>query len=88
MQRIRSHMARIDPKNDELGMMENIFRGVRSVTSGDKNKENDDQSAAVAPRSSQDVAEPNRQTEMKSASTEDAPPHTVPSATTQQEPQS
>ena len=27
-------MARIDPKNDELGMMENIFRGVCSVTSG------------------------------------------------------
>jgi hypothetical protein len=24
-------MARIDPKNDELGLMENIFRGVRST---------------------------------------------------------
>jgi hypothetical protein len=29
-------MARIDPKDDELGMMENIFLGVRPVESSEK----------------------------------------------------
>ncbi len=81
-------MARIDPKNDELGMMENIFRGVRSITSGAKHQEKDDQAAAATPNSSQEVAEPNRPQEMQSASTEGAPSHTDPSDTTHQEPQS
>jgi hypothetical protein len=81
-------MARIDPKNDELGMMENIFRGVRSITSGPKHQEKDGQAAPAAPNASQEVAEPNQPQEMQSASTEGAPSHTDPSDTTQQEPQS
>jgi hypothetical protein len=81
-------MARIDPKDDELGMMENIFRGVRSSTSGAKTQGNDDPAATATPNPSQKIGEPNRPQEMQSASTEGAPSHIDPSDTTHQEPQS
>jgi hypothetical protein len=78
------YMARIDPKNDELGMMENIFRGVRSTTSGGKSAENAaDATGAVSPPA-QEVGEPGGAAEVKSVSTEDPSSHTDPSATTHQ----
>ena len=81
-------MARIDPKNDELGMMENIFRGVRSINFRRETSREGRPGGRRGAESSQEVAEPNRPQEMQSASTEGAPSHTDPSDTTHQEPQS
>jgi hypothetical protein len=74
-------MARIDPKNDELGMMENIFRGVRS-TGYSENESNepaaDDGIANATTLPAAGTSEPVGTSGVKPASTEVTPLHTDP----------
>ena len=76
-------MSRIDPKNDELGMMENIFRGVRSVGYS-KNEASeptaDIGSADTTAPISTETLEPVGTSGGKPASTDDTPLHIDPTS--------
>jgi hypothetical protein len=73
-----SGMARIDPKNDELGLMENIFRGVRSIGSSEKESSEPAADRESAPRPTPapgGVPEPVGTSAVKPASTDVTPLH-------------
>jgi len=79
-------MARIDPKNDELGMMENIFRGVRP-TGFSENETSEPVAdggggANPTPPPATGTSEPVGTSGVKPASTAVTPLHTDPTAAT------
>jgi hypothetical protein len=85
-------MARIDPKNDELGLMENIFRGVRSTgySENETSEPAADPGSADAPAATpQGTSEAVGTSGVKPATTDATPVSTSPTpATHSQESQS